>query len=403
MQTYDALVVGGGPAGLAAAATLAMTGASVALIALDAVPTAASTTPPDTRTAALFTGSLALLRYVGAFDHLADAITPLRGIRIVDDGDGLLRAPEVTFEAHEMGLADFGANVPQQALGRALRYACGRLSDLKMISGQMVRLNSSATGIDVGLADGATLSARLVVAADGRNSLSRIARGIETETWDYPQVAIAAQFAHSRAHHGISTEFHRSSGPCTVVPMPGKRSSLVWVESPVIAKRLTALDDAAFARALEGRLHGILGTVSDMGARRMFPLTCLKAKLLAKDRVVLVGEAGHTLPPIGAQGLNLGLRDVAVLADLVADARASGEDIGSDALCSAYDNARRTDIMVRATAVDWLNRSLLADFLPADLARGLGLHVVGSIGALKRRVMQAGFEPSGSLPRLMRG
>lgn len=184
--------------------------------------------------------------------------------------------------------------------------------------------------------------------------------------------------------------------------MPGKRSSLVWVESPVIAKRLAALDNAAFTRALEDRLHGVLGTVSDMGVRRAFPLTCLKAKSLGKGRVVLVGEAGHTLPPIGAQGLNLGLRDVAVLADLVTDARANGCDIGSDALLDAYTTARRQDIFVRTTAVDWLNRSLLADFLPADLARGLGLHIVGGIGVLKRRVMQAGFE-SGSLPRLMQG
>ena len=399
METYDALVVGGGPAGLAAAATLTITGARVGLIAPKPTPT----DQPDTRTAALFTGSLALLRHVGAFEHLVDAITPLHGIRIVDDGDGLLRAPEVTFEAHEMGLTDFGANVPQQALGAALRHACGQLSSLKMISGQMVSLHSTATGIDVQLADGSSLPARLVVAADGRTSSCRAAAGIETETWDYPQVAIAAQFTHSRAHHGISTEFHRPSGPCTVVPMPGKRSSLVWVEAPAIAKRLATLDDAAFSRALEDRLHGILGTISGLGGRRNFPLTCLKAKSLGKNRVVLVGEAGHTLPPIGAQGLNLGLRDVAVLADLVADARINGEDIGSDALCSAFDAARRTDIMVRTTAVDWLNRSLLADFLPTDLARGLGLHVVGGISALKRRVMQAGFEPSGSLPRLMRG
>ena len=398
MPLFDILVAGTGPAGLSAAAALARGGATVALVG----PGPRAAAPPDTRTAALFPGSLALLRHLGALQHLQGATAPLRGIRVVDDGEGLLRAPEVTFEAHEMGLDDFGANVPQQALGAALWLAVEACANVKSFAAQVIGLDQGAAHASVHLDSGATLSARLVVAADGRTSICRRLAGIDVDTWDYPQTAIAAQFSHSRPHHGISTEFHRPSGPCTVVPMPGERSSLVWVERPAIAARLGKLDDIAFAGALEERLHGVLGRVSDVGVRRLFPLSGLKAETLGRNRVVLVGEAGHTLPPIGAQGLNLGFRDVAVLADLVADARAKTEDTGGDALLAAYDTARRMDITVRTTAVDLLNRSVLADLLPADLARGLGLHMIGGLSALKRQVMRQGFEPAGTLPRLMR-
>ena len=398
MRTFDIVIAGSGPAGLAAAAACAQSGAQIGLVSL-AVQV---NTPPDTRTAALFPGSLALLHHIGAMTHLAGAIAPMRGIRIVDDGDGLLRAPEVVFEAHEMGMQDFGANVPQQALGSALLAAVKAVPNVQFIEGRVTGLDEGNECAKVHLDGGTSLSARLVVAADGRNSICRAAAGIAAETWDYPQVAIAAQFSHSRPHHGISTEFHRTAGPCTVVPMPGNSSSLVWVERPAIAERLGGLDDAAFARALEDRLHGVLGRVSQVGIRRLFPLGGLKAECLARNRVVLVGEAGHTLPPIGAQGLNLGFRDVAVLADLAAGAMASSRDIGGAELLDAYHAARRADVAVRTVAVDLLNRSLLADLLPADLARGLGLHLAGGIAVLKRQVMRAGFEPVGSLPRLMR-
>ena len=176
----------------------------------------------------------------------------------------------------------------------------------------------------------------------------------------------------------------------------------MWVERPAIARRLVQLDDANFARALEERLHGILGRVSDIGVRRLFPLSGLKAKSLGKNRVVLVGEAGHTLPPIGAQGLNLGLRDAATLADLIIGAKARSADIGGPELLSAYDDTRRMDVDVRTGAVDLLNRSLLVDLLPVNLARGLGMHMIGGFSGLKRQVMRAGFEPPGNLPNLMR-
>ena len=399
MDEFDIVVAGRGPAGLAAAAALACNGARVAVVA----PAAPANSREDTRTAALFRGSLALLKNLGAWQQLASATAPLLGIRIIDDGERLLRAPEVMFGASELGLDDFGANVPQEALTAALRSVVDANVDITMFDGSVGGIEIGPSDAAVKLASGASLRTRLVVAADGRNSVCRRAAGITAQTWDYPQIAIAAHFSHSRDHRGISTEFHRPAGPCTVVPMPGRRSSLVWVERRAIAERLAELDDHAFVAALERRLHGVLGSVHDLGPRRLFPLGGLKAAALGQSRVALVGEAGHTLPPIGAQGLNLGFRDVAVLADMVGKALADRQNIGGEALTRAYDEARRNDVAVRTTVVDLLNRSLLSDMLPANLARGLSLHAIGGIAALKRQVMRAGFEPSGALPPLMQG
>ena len=396
MPKIDVIVVGRGPAGLATAAVIARDGARVALVGPP--PPAAN----DTRTAALFTGSMNLLQHIGARALLEPDITPLKGIRIVDDGPGPLHAPEVTFEAREIGLPDFGANVPQMPLVDALNRVAAGCAGISVIDAAVTGIDAAAGMARVKLDNGDAIAAPLVAAADGRNSFCRNAAGIAADAWDYPQVAITAQFEHSRDHRGLSTEFHRPSGPCTVVPMPGLRSSLVWVERPAAARRLGDMDDAGFARALEERLHGILGTIGDIGVRRQFPLGCLKARSLGQGRVALVGEAGHMLPPIGAQGLNLGFRDAAALADLISAARSAGEDIGGDGLLARYDTARRSDIELRTAAVDLFNRSLIAEFWPADLIRGAGMHAITAIGALKRRVMRAGFEPVGALPRLMR-
>ena len=301
MPEIDVIVVGRGPAGLATAAVIARDGARVALVGPP--PPAAN----DTRTAALFTGSMNLLQHIGTRALLEPDITPLKGIRIVDDGPGPLHAPEVTFEAREIGLPDFGANVPQMPLVDALTRVAAGCAGLSVIDAAVTGIDVAAGMARVKLDNGDAIAAPLVAAADGRNSFCRSAVGIAADAWDYPQVAITAQFEHSRDHRGLSTEFHRPSGPCTVVPMPGLRSSLVWVERPAAARRLGDMDDAGFARALEERLHGILGTIGDIGVRRQFPLGCLKARSLGQRRVALVGEAGHMLPPIGAQGLNLGI------------------------------------------------------------------------------------------------
>jgi 2-octaprenyl-6-methoxyphenol hydroxylase len=394
-------VVGGGPAGLAAALALGKAGADVILAA---PPHRVAGKAPDTRTAALFAGSIELLRNVGAWDAIAPHSAPIHAIRIIDDTGTLLRAPEVVFTAAEVGRDTFGWNVPNSALVSGLLAAVAE-------SGSRVLLHDTAgiASIEIG-GDAATLTsqegdrfdAQLVAGADGRNSICRAAAGIATRTWRYEQAAVVASFHHARPHRSISTEFHRPSGPLTTVPLPGLASSLVWVERPDEAQRLVALDDAAFRSLLEERLQGLLGTIGDVGPRAVFPLSGLTAQVFGLNRVALVGEAGHVIPPIGAQGLNLGLRDAAQLADCVATALAEGRDPGGPQTLEAYSARRRPDVTSRIATVDVLNRSLISGLLPVHLARGLGIVALHALGPLRRFAIREGLQPSGALPDLLK-
>jgi 2-octaprenyl-6-methoxyphenol hydroxylase len=252
--------------------------------------------------------------------------------------------------------------------------------------------------------NGSTVAANLVMAADGRRSLCREAAGIEVREWRYDQGAIASSFRHSRPHDGVAIELHREGSSFTTVPLPDQRASaLILVgTSPDIASLLER-DDERFADEIAERLDGLLGQIEGVGPRASFPVAGLTAKSLAARRIALVGEAGHILPPIGAQGLNLGLRDIAALADCVADALARGEDPGGDGVLQAYRAARRLDVLSRTVGVDVLNRSLLTSFVPLQAARGIVLHGLAALPPLRRMVMRVGLEPPSSLPRLMRG
>ena len=343
-----------------------------------------------------------MLRNLGIWDQVKRESAPIGAIRLVDDTGSLLRAPEVLFEARELGLEAFGWNVPNGALVAALAAGLDtpQMSVVRFGAG-LDKLDIGADDVTLILRDGSTLAARLVVAADGRRSVCRAAAEISVKTWDYPQSALAVSFAHARPHGGISTEFHGRSGPCTTVPLPGNVSSLVWVEAPETVARLAGLDEAAFRAALEEQLMGLLGAVGEIGPRAAFPLSGLAAATSARNRVALVGESGHVIPPIGAQGLNLGLRDAAALADCVAGALRERRDPGGREALEAYAALRRPDVGLRIAAVDLLNRSLLSEFLPVHLARGLGLHALRAIGPLRRLLVREGLGPAGALPSLM--
>ena len=242
-----------------------------------------------------------------------------------------------------------------------------------------------------------------MIGADGQRSLCRAAAGIGSQRRTYPQTALTLNLAHARPHDDISTEFHTESGPFTLVPLPGRRSSLVCVLAPANARKLAAKTDAELAAEIERRAHSLLGRMSVEPGRGLFPLAVETADSFARGRIALVGEAAHVVPPIGAQGLNLGLRDAATIAEIVADARRQNLDVGAPSVLARYDAQRRADVMSRTIAVDLLNRSLLDRFLPAHGARGLSLYLVDRIGPLRRALMREGVTPAASQPRLMRG
>jgi len=389
----DVIVLGAGPAGLMAAARLAQTPLNVALVG----PVVPSDPAREARTAALFPAALGELQAIGVWEKLAPVCAPISAIRIVDDMGRLFRAPEVRFEAREAGLDVLAQNVPNGPLVAALEAAAGLDGRIRRFPVPATEVTCGDEAVRVTLATGETLSAPLVVAADGRNSKARTAAGIETRSWRYGQTAIAAAFQHSRSHRGVSSEFHRPAGPFTVVPLPGHASSLVWLETPATVERLVALDDRAFAREIMTRLGGLLGAVTAVAPRVTHPMGGLIAEQRAAKRVVLIGETAHAFPPIGAQGLNLTLRDVAALVEVVAEARARGRDLGGSETLASYEDARGRDVTARVYGVDLLNRSLIAGPL-AGLARGVGLHALHAVPALKRLAMRQGFGAASARP-----
>jgi 2-octaprenyl-6-methoxyphenol hydroxylase len=375
----DIAVVGAGPAGLAAAIALREPGWSV--VCAGPAPDPAK---PDRRTTALLGGSVRLLESLGVWEALRDAAAPLRVLRIIDRTGRLLRAPDTAFDAAEIGEEAFGYNIPNSALVAAL---LAKLGDAHLPTAGVEAVEADSEGVTLRLPGGDALRARLVVGADGRNSLCRAAAGIGTRHWAYEQTALACNFEHGRTHHGACTELHFAAGPFTVVPLPGEASSLVWVERPAEAARLMALDDAAFAAEIGQRLEGLLGDVGEVGARGAFPLSGLVARGLARDRIALVGEAAHVMPPIGAQGLNLGFRDVA---DLVRCLEGTA-DPGPPDVLARYERARRSDVLTRTVAADLLNRTLISSLMPFQLARGLGLGGLAMIAPLRRLAMRRGM------------
>jgi 2-octaprenyl-6-methoxyphenol hydroxylase len=392
--TAEVAVIGGGPAGLVASIALATAGVDTLLIA--------PPTEPDHRTTALLAGSVKALETLGVWPACAPHAAPLRKIRLIDATQRLIRAPEVLFTATEIDLDAFGHNIENRHLIAALEARAAALK-LSRITGAALSIASDAAGVTIKHANGEA-RVKLVIGADGRRSLCRAAAGISTDIRrTYPQTALTLNLAHARPHDDTSTEFHTESGPFTLVPLPGRRSSLVCVLDPAHAAELAVMRDAELSAEIERRAHSLLGKMTVEPGRGIFPLAIETADAFARDRIALVGEAAHVVPPIGAQGLNLGLRDGATVAELVAEARRQNVDIGAPEVLARYDARRRADVLSRSIAVDLLNRSLLTDFLPAQGVRGLSLYLVDRIGPLRRALMREGVMPATSEPRLMRG
>jgi len=394
-QAVEVVIVGGGPVGLTAAIALADAGVETALVA--------RTLPPDNRTTALLAGSVQALTMLGVWQRCREQAAALRVMRIVDDTSRLLRAPELRFDAAEIGLDAFGYNIENRFLLVALRERAKTLPALTHIDDEVEAVAIEDAAVTVRIKGGGLVTARLAIGAEGRHSLCRAAAGIEIDGWRYPQTALTFNLRHSRPHDDTSTEFHTETGPFTLVPLPGLRSSLVFVVDPAEVASLAALPDPDLAAEIERRSHSVLGKIALEPGRGAFPLAMETARAFGAHRVALVGEAAHVVPPIGAQGLNLGMRDAATIGELVVAAHRNGGDVGASELTAQYDRLRRADVGSRTLAIDLLNRSLLSDFLPLHGVRGFSLFLMERIGPLRRALMREGVAPAASQPRLMRG
>jgi len=393
-DSYDIAIVGAGAVGLSAAMAFARDGYRTVLIGgLDV--------RRDGRTVALLHGSVRFLEALGVWPRLAPASAPLEVMRIVDDTGSLFRPPPVSFSCREIDLDAFGWNIENVTLVETLAEAARSHENLTMVAQQAAGFEAREMQAIITLADGATVRASLVVAADGRNSKLRQIAGIGVRTWSYPQSALTTILAHERDHREASTEFHTRYGPFTLVPLPGRRSSLVWVTSTTEAERLSNLDDNALAQAIERQAQSLLGAMRIDGPRGLVPMGGLSVNRYWSGRLALVGEAAHVFPPIGAQGLNLGFRDVASLRDAVVDGFDEGREPGADETLSRYQRSRDLDVRLRTTAVDSLNRTLLSGLIPADFLRGAGLLALSNIAPLRRAVMREGVLPHVGAPRLM--
>jgi 2-octaprenyl-6-methoxyphenol hydroxylase len=384
---HQAAVVGGGPAGLATAIALAQAGIDTVLIARRS-PYA------DNRTTALLGGSVDFLESLDVWRRCRADAAALRTMRLVDDTRRLIRSPEVKFSSDEIGMEAFGYNIENRILMIAMEARAAELQNLVRVDDDAESVVTGESSVTITTKQGQSLSAFLVAGADGRHSLCREAAGIGVKRRDLGQSALTLNVTHTRPHENCSTEFHTESGPCVFVPLPGERSSIVWVVKPEEAARLKSLDEAALALAAERQSHSILGKLTIAPGRHVFPLAIENPDHLAAKRIALVGEAAHVLPPIGAQGLNMGLRDAADLSGIVRDAFLRGTDPGDDTVLQRYARARRADVFSRTFAVDMANRTLLSDFLPAQSLRAAGMHLLDRVGPIRRLAMREGLSPS---------
>jgi 2-octaprenyl-6-methoxyphenol hydroxylase len=338
------------------------------------------------RTVALFDASIHILKNLDLWPICADIASPLKKIRFVDDTQSFFNVPPIDLYADEIGLEAFGYNIENAALVDVLRDYINGHPNIIYCPSLITSYRFADGQVSISTDDGQSYKSQLVIGADGKHSPLRQAAGIHAHHWSYPQQAITALLTHEQPHNDTSIEFHTPYGPCTLVPMRDEngrhRSSLVWLMSKEMAEKRLAQNDQRLLGDIERHVHHIYGRMDFASPRGTFPMSGVRLDRLTAKNVALVADAGHFFPPIGAQGLNLGLRDIAALADCLRD-----ESTIERAL-STYNEARKADIALRTIGVDLLNRSLLFDNVFIDGARAMGLTALAKIGPLRRLVMR---------------
>ncbi len=408
----ELVIAGAGLSGLLLAVACAGAGLEVAVV--DPQDAAAMLEEGfDGRTSAIAYGSRLVFDGIGLWPRVAAAAEPIREIRVADDNSPLF----LHYDARDLGepVMPLGYIVENRVLRRALLDMARALPTLRLVMpARIAAVEASASGAVAVLDTGERLRARLVAAADGQNSPLRRAAGIGAREWRYRQTGIVTTVVHQRPHAGIAVEHFLPAGPFAILPMTDEpsegaapvrrgRSSIVWTEDAALAPRLLALPEAEFAAELAARFGGFLGHIAPVGPRWSYPLALLQAERYAAGRLALVGEAAHVIHPIAGQGLNIGIRDIAALAELVVDQRRRGLDIGDDGLLERYQRWRRADALLLAAVTDGLNRLFSNTIPPVRLVRDLGLAAVNRLPPMKRLLMRHAMGLLGDRPRLARG
>ena len=397
-ENVDILISGGGVAGLTAAAAFGKAGFSV--ICADPTPpvTERDAEGSDLRTTAFLQPSQTLLDQIGLWDRYAPHAAALQIMRIVDAG-GEVSEPRLVkeFDASDISEKPFGWNLPNWLLRRELVAFLQDLPNVDFRQGVGTKsLFTRTQEARVTLTDSSLISCRLVIAADGRSSPMRDAAGIGVKTMRYGQKALAFAVTHPQQHQNVSTEIHRSGGPFTLVPLPdyqGKSSTaIVWMETGPEVDRLANLPVPEFEAAMNERSCGILGELTLASRRTVWPIISQVAERMSSERLALIAEAAHVVPPIGAQGLNMSLGDLRALLDL---ATANPSDLGSRRMLDQYHKTRHGEVQVRVTGIDLLNRASMAHAQPLRDARAMGLNALYSLAPVRKTLMQMGLGARG--------
>jgi 2-octaprenyl-6-methoxyphenol hydroxylase len=405
----DALVIGGGMVGTAVA--IALGGAGLEVVLVDAEPPAARVEAGyDGRSSAIAYGSRQALAMLGIWPGMAPEAEPILDIRVSDGRPGEPAAPLfLHYDHRDSGLdAPFGHIVENRAIRRALAARLAALPQVMVAApARLAEVSRQPGHVEAELEDGRRIRARLLIAADGARSKLRRDAGIAAAEFAYGQTGIVCTVAHELPHGGVAHEHFLPAGPFAMLPMTDHegrhRSSIVWTERNARVSALLALDNVDFSAEIERRFGDSLGRIAVLGGRWSYPLRLIHAARYADHRLALVGDAAHAIHPIAGQGLNLGLRDVAALAEVIADAWRLGLDIGAADVLEDYQRWRRVDSLLLITVTDSLNRLFSNDLAPLRLARDLGLAAVDRLPPLKRLFMRHAMGAAGPRPRLLRG
>lgn len=400
----DILIAGGGLNGPALALALAQSGLTVTVV--DAAPARARAEDDfDGRAYALALASQKLLSAIGLWPMLATNAQPMLEVKASDGRPGEGAAPFfLHFDSRELDQTPVGYMLEDRFLYRAFLHAMEVDPKITLLTQTAVTAQEVVPGgIKVTLSDGSTRLVKLLVGADGRRSGVAERAGITREGWGYGQTALVAAIEHELPHQGIAQQFFMPNGPLAILPLPGNRSSIVWSETDANAKVISALSDEDFLAILRPRFGDFLGQIRLAGPRFSYPLNLTLAKSYVAPRVALIGDAAHGVHPIAGQGLNLGLRDVAALAEVLVEATRRGEDLGAPDVLERYQGWRRFDSVSLALGMDTVNKLFSNDNPILRAGRDLGLGIVQAAGPLRRAFMRQAAGLSGPLPRLLQG